>query len=75
MELFHYFSRYQREKMRKKQLLWLKKFFGRRPVLLKKLCDWAKELQLKPDELRNELLLSKDNLNNTAWHLAAKSQL
>jgi len=33
MELFHYFSRYEREKMRKKQLLWLKKFFGRRPVL------------------------------------------
>jgi hypothetical protein len=27
MELFHYFSRYQREKMRKKQLLLLKKVF------------------------------------------------
>jgi hypothetical protein len=39
---FHYFSCYQCEKMRKKQLLWLKKFFGRRPVLsdIGISCDW-----------------------------------
>jgi hypothetical protein len=27
--------------------------------VLKKLWDWAKELQLKPEKLRNELLLTK----------------
>jgi hypothetical protein len=42
---------------------------------LQKLWGWAKELQLKSEVLRNELFLSKDNLNNTAWHLAAKCQL
>jgi len=40
--------------------------------VLEKLWEWAKELQLKPEELRNEVLLSKDNLNNTAWHMSAK---
>jgi ankyrin repeat protein len=40
--------------------------------LLDKLWEWAKEMQLKPEELRNELLLSKDNLNDTAWHMAEK---
>jgi len=34
--------------------------------LIKKLWDWAKELQLKPEELRNEMLLSKDKYNETA---------
>jgi hypothetical protein len=36
------------------------------------LCDWAKELQLKPQELRNELLLSKDRFQETAWNEAAE---
>ena len=40
--------------------------------LLEKLWDWAKELQLNPEELRNELLLLKDKVNKTAWHKAAK---
>jgi len=40
--------------------------------VLEKLWEWAKELQLQPEELRNELLLSKDKLNNTAWHMAAE---
>jgi hypothetical protein len=30
--------------------------------VLEKLWEWAKELQLKPEELRNQLLLSKDIL-------------
>jgi len=34
MERFHYLFCYQREKMCKRQLLWLKKLFGRRPVYL-----------------------------------------
>jgi hypothetical protein len=33
--------------------------------------DWAKELQLKPEDLRNEVFLSKDEYNETAWHKAA----
>ena len=40
--------------------------------ILEKLWDWAKKLQLKPEELRNELLLSKDEFNKTAWHKAAE---
>ena len=40
--------------------------------ILEKLWDWAKELQLKPEELRNELLLSKDESKETAWHEAAR---
>jgi len=38
---------------------------------LEKLWDWAKELQLKQEELRNEVLLSKDKCGQTAWHMAA----
>ena len=40
--------------------------------ILEKLWDWAKNLQLKPEELRNELWLSKDNSGKTAWHNAAR---
>ena len=40
--------------------------------VLEKLWDWAKELQLKPEELRNELWLSKDNSGKTARHNAAR---
>ena len=39
--------------------------------LLEKLWDRAKELQLNPEELRNELLLSKDEFKETGWHKAA----
>jgi ankyrin repeat protein len=40
--------------------------------LIQKLCDWAKELQLKPEKLRSKVLLSKNDFGNTAWHLAAE---
>jgi hypothetical protein len=33
---------------------------------------WAKELQLKPEELKNEVFLSKNKYNETAWHKAAQ---
>jgi ankyrin repeat protein len=41
--------------------------------ILQKLWEWGKELQLKPEELRNELLVSKSILNKTACHMAAVS--
>jgi hypothetical protein len=34
--------------------------------------DWAKKLQLKPEEIRNEVLLSKNKYNETAWHKQQK---
>jgi ankyrin repeat protein len=40
--------------------------------ILQKLRDLAKELHLKPEELRNDLWLSKDNSGETAWHMAAR---
>jgi len=40
--------------------------------LIEILWEWAKELQLKPEELINEVLLSKHTLNITAWHMAVK---
>jgi CO/xanthine dehydrogenase Mo-binding subunit len=36
-----------------------------------KLWNWTSELQLKPEELRNEVLLSKDKYKETAWHKAS----
>jgi hypothetical protein len=33
--------------------------------------DWAKELQLKQEELRDEVMLTKDEPNEMAWHKAA----
>jgi ankyrin repeat protein len=33
----------------------------------------VKKLQLKPEELNKQLYLSKDNLGQTAWHMAAKA--
>jgi ankyrin repeat protein len=39
--------------------------------ILEKLWTFAKELQLKPDELRNEVLLLKDKYNRTALHTAS----
>jgi len=40
--------------------------------VLKKLRYWAKEVQLKPEELRNEVLLSKDESKETAWQTQQK---
>jgi ankyrin repeat protein len=39
--------------------------------VLQKLWDWTKNLQEKPEELRNQLWLSKDNSGTTAWNYAA----
>ena len=39
--------------------------------ILEKLWDWAKELELKPEELRDNVCLSKDRYGQTAWHMAA----
>jgi hypothetical protein len=39
--------------------------------ILQELRDLAKELHLKPEELRNELWLSKDNSGEMAWNVAA----
>jgi hypothetical protein len=35
--------------------------------ILEKLWYWAKNLQLKPEEIRNEVLLTKNNYGNTGW--------
>ena len=40
--------------------------------VLEKLWDWANELLLKPEELRNEILLSKDVFEKTAWQKAVE---
>ena len=40
--------------------------------VLEKLWDWTKELQLKPEEMRNEVLLSHGQFIGTTWHLAAE---
>jgi hypothetical protein len=34
--------------------------------------NWAKQMQLKREELRN-VFLSKDDFNDTAWHKAAEN--
>jgi ankyrin repeat protein len=39
--------------------------------ILEKMWKWAKELQLNPEDLRNALLLSKDNYNRTPLHKAS----
>jgi len=41
-------------------------------AVLKNLWNWAKKMQVKPEELRNELCLSKDGYKRTTWHNAAK---
>jgi ankyrin repeat protein len=38
--------------------------------VLERLWNWAKELQLKPEEIKNEVLLKNKN-EETAWHMAA----
>jgi len=40
--------------------------------ILEKMWKWAKEMQIKPEEIRNELLLSKNKYGNTTWHEAAE---
>ena len=38
---------------------------GGQVELLEKLWNWAKELKVKPEEIRNELLLSKNMSGNS----------
>jgi hypothetical protein len=40
--------------------------------VLQKLWEWGKET-LTAEELGNKLLLAKDNMQQTTWHLAAKA--
>jgi hypothetical protein len=48
------------------QTAWQKAAEFRKVILLKKMWNFFKELQLKPDRVRNEVLLSKDKYNQTA---------
>jgi len=41
--------------------------------VLEKLWDLAKNLQLNPEVLRNDVCLLKDNSGQTSWHKAALS--
>jgi len=56
-----------------KETAWHKAPEWARGEILEKLWNWAKELQLKPEELRNELLLLKDKSKETAWQKAAEN--
>jgi hypothetical protein len=40
--------------------------------VVEKLKDFAKEVQLNDDKLKNQLLLAKDKFGNTVWHRAAE---
>ena len=51
---------------------WHKAALGNKVELLNKLSDWDKELQLKPEDLKNEVLLSKDMYKDTVWQKASK---
>jgi len=55
------------------QMVWYVAAEGGQIELLEKMWDWAKELQLKPEELRNQLWLTKHNSGKTAWHNAASA--
>ena len=39
--------------------------------VLERLWDWAKELQLNPEEIKNDVYLLKDKDGETALHMAA----
>jgi ankyrin repeat protein len=40
-------------------------------MVVEKLWCWANELQLKQEEIRNKVVLSKNRFEQTAWHIAA----
>jgi hypothetical protein len=42
--------------------------------VLEKLWNWAKDVQLKPEELRNELLFSEGKYGQTAWDEALERE-
>jgi len=54
------------QKNKSKETAWHKAANRGHVEILKKLWHWAKELQLKPEELRNEVLLSKNKSKETA---------
>jgi len=53
------------------QMAWHMAAEGIHIELLETLWDFAKELQLKAEELRNQLWLSKEKSGKTARHIAA----
>ena len=55
-----------------KETAWHKAAYEGHVEVLKKLWDWAKELQMKPKELRNDVFLSRDKYNETVWHKVEK---
>ena len=54
------------------QTCWYKVAGSGQVEILQKLWNWTKELQLKPQELRNMVFLSKNNSVNSAWHKEAE---
>ena len=46
---------------------------ARGKFVLERLWDWAKELQLNPEEVKNDVYLLKVKDGKTAWHMAAES--
>ena len=59
-------------KYRYGQTTWHKAALRGKDEVLEKVWDWAKELQLNPGELRNDVCLLKDNSGQTPWHKAAE---
>jgi hypothetical protein len=53
------------------QTAWHKAAISGDIEVLERLWNWAKELQLKPEELRNELLFSKGRFGKMPWREAA----
>jgi hypothetical protein len=51
-----------------KETLWHNATESGHVEILEKLWNWDKELQLKPQEVRNEVLLSKKYFGITARH-------
>ena len=39
--------------------------------VLERLWDWAKELQLNSEDIKNDVYLLKEKDRKTAWHMAA----
>jgi hypothetical protein len=60
------------KKNKSNETAWHKAATSGNVEFLKKLWDWAKELQLKPEGLRNEVFLSKEEFKKTAWQKAEK---
>ena len=53
-------------------MAWHKAALRGNDEVLEKVWDWAKELQLNPEELRKDVCLLKDNTGQTPWHKAAE---